>query len=195
GWNITDEEGSGSEAVYQFPAGTIIPSRGFIIIFQDIVPSQLISPDDVANDSLVQLFETVIGAGDDNDSRVEDLVRVGGGPFDLELANAYDEVYLYDNSGTLVDSVSYGPTPETNNVATENQLKLDDSTGAWNGSSLERIWGSYSWATNASGWALKMTPSPGKLNGTIPTYGGEDPFGDGIPDNVVINEVFFGPVQ
>jgi len=159
------------------------------------VPSQLISPDDVANDSLVQLFETVIGAGDENDSRVEDLIRVGGGAYDLRLANTGDEVYLYDSSGTLVDSVSFGPTPETNNVATENQLKLDDSMGAWNGYSLERIWGSYSWATNASGWALKMTPSPGKLNGTIPTYGGEDPFGDGIPDNVVINEVFFGPVQ
>jgi len=78
GWNITDEESTGSEAIYTFPANCKIPSRGFIVIFKDIVLGQLISHDDVANDSLVQLFETITGPSDQEDPRVTNLTRVGG---------------------------------------------------------------------------------------------------------------------
>ncbi|MHA1271732.1 MAG: lamin tail domain-containing protein [Candidatus Helarchaeota archaeon] len=198
-WTITDEESSGSEAVYQFPENCTIPSRGFIIIFKDIVPGQLISPDDVANDSLVQLFETLIGAGDENDSRVENLIRIGGGSYDINLRNTnttgtwLDEVFLYDATATLVDSVSYGHPGFSGAL---NSVKLKDDGGEWDGKSFERVWTSTSadWDVNGTGWAIKHTPTPGKLNGTVPEFGGEDPFGGGIPDNVVINEVYFDTI-
>ena len=79
------------------------------------------------------------------------------GNFDLELANAGDEVYLRDSIGTLIDSMSYGPSPTTSNVAIENRLLLNDAGGTWNGSCLERVWNSYSWARDGYGNAIKMS--------------------------------------
>jgi hypothetical protein len=194
-WRITDEESTGSEGTYEFPNGTIIQSRGFIIIFNDIDPAQLITPDDVSTTSLVQLFETKTSENEpDEDNRVENLTRVAG-TAEYQLANSGDQIFLYNNIMTLVDSVSYAPSsPWTTGVATENRLL---TPGDWTQKSFSRVWSDTSsgWNKDGYGNAIKMTPSPGKLDGNDPSYGDEDPFGDGIPDNVVINEVFFGPMQ
>ncbi len=196
GWKITDEESGGSESVYQFPTGTVIPSRGFIIIFQDIAPGQLITPADVASNALVQIFETISSGADSNDPSVADLTKLSGID-DLEFANGGDECYLKTAGDIIVDSVSYGPSsPTTINVAEENRLLTPgSSSGGYESKSIGRKWASYGWEKDGYGNAVKQTPSPGSLIGETPSYGDEDPFGDGIPDNVVINEVFFGPMQ
>ncbi|MBD3227318.1 MAG: hypothetical protein GF329_03945 [Candidatus Lokiarchaeota archaeon] len=192
-WNITDEESTGNEAIYRFPGNCSIPSRGFIIIFKDINPGNIIQPDDVANDSLVQLFECIIGPSDNDDTRVTNLTRVGGMGFEINLANAGDELFLINDAGSVVDSVSYGDPPDTSAI---HELYLDDSGGEWDGFSFERVWTETdgSWDVNGTGWAVKHTPTPGKLNGTVPEYTDEDPFGGGIPDTVLINEVYFDTI-
>ncbi|MFX1295872.1 MAG: lamin tail domain-containing protein [Promethearchaeota archaeon] len=195
-WTITDEEPGVAyiEGIYQFPNGTFIPSRGFIIIFQDINESNLISPDDVANSSLVQLFETISTESDEDDARVANLTKLDG-TWDLKLANSGDEVFLRDSENQIVDAMSYGPTPYTTNVPDDCELKLDDGSGNWEGYSIERAWTSWDWAKDGSNNAIKMNPTPGAINGTVPSQPGEDPFGDGIPDNIVINEIYFGLQQ
>ncbi len=162
------------------------------MIFKSIVAGQLITPDDVANDTLVQLYETLAAGSPINDSRVADLIHVAGSA-DLNLASAGDEIFLYDSTGAVVDSVSYGEIPFAGAM---NKLKTANSDyGQWENYTIERVWtvDDANWAINSTGWAIKQHPTPGRLNGTIPEYGSEDPFGGGIPNNVVINEVFFGP--
>jgi hypothetical protein len=192
GYKITDEESDGGEGVFEFPNGSVIASRGFFVIFKSIDPANLITPEDVSNDTQVQLWETCSSGSAKNDIRVPDVLWITGST-DLDLANAGDEVFLKDSSDVVVDSVGYGDPPSGYGLA---QLTTSGcGSGGWEGYSFERNWTSSSanWEVS-SGEAVKNTPSPGKLQGDTPEFGGEDPFGGGIPSTPVINEVYFGEI-
>ncbi|MBD3228537.1 MAG: hypothetical protein GF329_10150 [Candidatus Lokiarchaeota archaeon] len=190
-YRITDEETpGGGEGTFEFPSGSVMPSRGFFVIFKSIQPGQLIQPEDVSNTSLVQLFETIAPTSTDNDTRVADCLKIAGTSGNMWLANGGDGVYLKTPTDVVVDSVSFGSSPE-------GALAFVPTPGDWEGYSFERQWTSVSafWHVDTNGDGVKKNPSPGHLQGETPEFGDEDPFGGGIPETPVINEVYFGELM
>ncbi|HUF40018.1 MAG TPA: lamin tail domain-containing protein [Anaerolineales bacterium] len=143
GFKVGDEESpGGSEGMYAFPAGSLVPAGGVIVVANDAVQF-------AAEHGWQPDFE-LAGADPDVPDLVKYTVWSGGS---ISLSNSGDELLLLDLFDNLVDAVSWGSSTWAFDPAVP---------GVPEGHSIERFPAGAD-TDSAGDWRGQESPNPGDL--------------------------------